>query len=390
MSDQYILRINSDGKPKCLLTFDAQSSCHQQIITQWSDASLKGKTLTLLLPGNWLYLSKTQVASKNSDVLEKSIPFAIEEELTNEVEDNYFAFKETSEGKQDVIAIEKAQLDGVGEAIRNHQLEVNAIYSEFAWLPKAENVIMLWFEQNYALIRFGSDEVMRVSHQQVNQLIPIFKGDNKYIETNDTEGLDSLDLVVDNRLNELKCKDYLFSHQSIDLYINEIKQQNNNKQSDSWRNVVVLTVALLLSWLGIHLYQMIQLNGEIEQLKQQQQDILVRSFPDVAPSELVDPFAAIKSRMQLSANQSQQGKSILLDVMQSIGAVNQSIKLVQVNGIRLVNQQMEVQVSAPNISTINNFHQQLQLAAPDYRVQIGVNELGDDGIYKSIITVVPK
>ena len=76
--------------------------------------------------------------------------------------------------------------------------------------------------------------------------------------------------------------------------------------------------------------------------------------------------------------------------MKFICLVNQSIKQVQVNGIRLVNKQMEIQISAPNITTINQFHQQLQLSAYDYRVQIGVNELGEDSIYKSIITVVPR
>lgn len=390
MSDQYILRIGSDGKPRSLLSFNAQSSYQKQIVTQWSDALLKGKSLTILLPGNWLYLTQTQVPSKNADVLEKSIPFAIEEELSNEVEDNYFAFQQTADGNQDVVAIEKSQLDGIGEAIRNHHLEVNAIYSEFAWLPKVENVIVLWFEEKYALIRFGLDEVMRVSHQQINQLIPIFKGQLNQIVTNQADLVDHADLLIDNSLNEIKCKDYLFNHPAIDLYIDKIKQQSFNQKVDSWRKVYVLLAALLISWLGIQLFQMLQLNSEIEMLKQQQQDVLLRSFPDAAPAELVDPFAAIRSRMQLNSNQSNQRQSIVLDVMQSIGLVKQSIKLIQVNGLRLVNEQLEVQVSAPNISTINNFQQQLQLTAPNYRVQIGVNELGDDGIYKSIITVVPR
>ena len=390
MSVQYILRIGSDGKPKCLLTFDAQSSCQKQTVTQWSDDALKTKLLTLLLPGNWLYLTQTEVPSKNSDVLEKSIPFAIEEELSNEVEDNYFAFQQTSEGHQDVIAIEKSQLDGIGDAIRNHNLEVNGIYSEFDWLPKTKHAIVLWFEEKYALVRFGLDNVMRVSHQQINQLIPIFKGKLKHIETNQADYFDHAGLSVDNSLTEVKCKAYLDNHPSIDLYIDEIKQKNTNDKSDSWKKVYALMLVILISWFGIQLFQMVQLNSEIESLKQQQLDVFTQSFPDAADSELVDPFAAIRSRMQLNTDQSKQNQSILLDTMQYIGLVNQSIKLVQVNGIRLVNDQMEVQVSAPNIATINNFHQQLQLSAVDYRVRIGVNELGDDNIYNSIITVVPR
>ncbi|TDR19501.1 type II secretion system protein GspL [Marinicella litoralis] len=390
MSDQYILRIGNDGKPISLLSFDAQSSCQKHVVTQWSDVALKAKPLTLLLPGNWLYLTKTNIPSKSSDVLEKSIPFAIEEELSNEVEDNYFAFRQTADGQQDVIAIEKPQLNNIGAAIRDHQLHVTAIYSEFDWLPKPTNAIVLWFEETYALLRFGSDEVMRVSHQQVNQLIPIFKGDIKHILTNHPGDFELNDLAVDNSLDEVKCKEHLLTHHAIDLYLEEIKEGNEHKQTDSWQKVVVLGLVVVFSWLGIQLYQMSQLSSQIDGLKQQQQQIFSRAFTDAAPSELIDPYAAIKSRMQLQNNQSSDNQSILQDIVQSIGSVAQSIKSIQVNGIRLVNQQMEIQVSAPNITTVNDFHQQLQLSANDYRVQIGVNELSEDNLYNSIITVVPR
>lgn len=390
MSDQYILRVGSEGKPECLLTFDAQSSCHKKTVNQWADVSLRGKPLVLLLPGNWFYLTQTQVPSKSPDVLEKSIPFAVEEELSNEVEDNYFAFQQVAEGIQDVVAVEKNLLDQIGLAIQTHGLEVAAIYSEYDWLPKDENAIVLWFQESYALIRFGSDQVMRVSHQQINQLIPLFKGPINQISTNQPESVDQIELIIKDQLTEVNCKEYLENHPAIDLYIDAIKESKTSQNSDSWKTVYSLLALLMLSWLGIQFYQLAMLSLEIKDLKRQQENIFITSFPDAAPAELVDPFAAIRSRMQLKSNQLSSSQPILLDTMQFIGLVNQSIKQVQVNGIRLVNKQMEIQISAPNITTINQFHQQLQLSAYDYRVQIGVNELGEDSIYKSIITVVPR
>ncbi len=390
MSEPYILRIGNDGKPRSLLSFDAQSTCHKKTVTSWSDQALKSKPLTLLLPGNWLYLTKTEVPSKSSDVLEKSIPYAVEEELSNEVEDNYFAFRQTSDRTQDVIAIEKKYLDQVGEAIRSHQLEIKAIYSEYDWLPAANNKIVLWFEKTYALLRFGSNEVMRASHQQVSQLIPVFKGDLTEVYSNQSTGFDHNDLHVDNSLDEVKCKNHLLNHRATDLYLDAIKESRKDKTSSSWKSTLTLVVVLVLSWLGINIYQLMQLNNDIERLKDQQQQVFKQSFPDAAAAELIDPYAAIKSRMQLSSNQSLQTKSILLDAMQFIGLVTKNVQQIQINGIRLVNEQMEVQVSAPNIATINSFHQQLQLSAIDYRIQIGVNELDENNSYKSIITVVPR
>ena len=73
-----------------------------------------------------------------------------------------------------------------------------------------------------------------------------------------------------------------------------------------------------------------------------------------------------------------------------LGAVTQTMKNVQISDMRLVSEKLEIQISAPNLSIINNFHQQLQAAAYNFDVKIGVNELSDDNVYKSILTVTAR
>jgi len=55
--------------------------------------------------------------------------------------------------------------------------------------------------------------------------------------------------------------------------------------------------------------------------------------------------------------------------------------------LRLSNGVLEIQIAAPTMSSINQFHQALQATTPAYRVLIGVNELGDDNVFKSILTM---
>ena len=391
MSEQYILRIGSDGEPKGLLIFDAQiSSFRSKDITQWNDVELKQKPLSVLLPATWMYQSKTEIASKNHEVLQKSIPFAIEEELSNDVEDNYYAFQSNDSGGQDVIAIEKQHLDAIANNIKLHKLTVSGIYSEFAWLPIVKDKITLWRDDEQALVRFGQNQVLSINESQINQLIPMFKGDLSQVTTNRTTGLDLPELSVDNKLTELTCCQFLLSHQQINLYLDEIKEKRVGDQSESWRSVVVLLLVLLVSWFGIQFYQMYKLNQDIEDLKHRQQSLLLQAFPDAVAVEMTDPYAAIKSRLQLSTSQNKQQKSMLLDMIYHMGMVAKLHPQLQLFGIRMVNNQMEIQVAAPNIALINDFHQQLQQSANSYAVQVGVNELTDGGIYRSILTVVPR
>ena len=390
MSEHYLVRIGSEGQPHSLLTSDAHSSCQIQKITNWSAAELKQKPLVILLPAAWVYQSQTHIASKSPEVLKKSIPFAVEEELSNEVEDNYFAFQSLIEGTQDVIAIEKKHLDEVVKQIRINQLNIKAIYSETDWLPSDSESVTLWCDDDSALLRFGDDAVMSVGKDQINQLIPLFKGSLKKLKTNQ-QSFDGLpDMEIDESLTESDCILHLFNHAVIDLYISELKEEPGQNQNIRWQSVYVLLTLLLTSWLGVQLFQWYQLDKQIQSIKQQQQNVLLQLFPDAAPSELNDPFAAVKSRMQLNQSQSNQKETLFLDVVYGLGAVKQQMKLIKLNGVRLQNQQIEVQISAPNITLINDFHQQLQNQLYAYRVAIGVNELGDDNIYKSVITVVPR
>ncbi len=387
MQLEHILRIGTDGKPRSLLSFDAQSKVQTKDINHWSDAALKAKSMALLLPATWLYQTQTQIPSKSLDVLKKSIPFAIEEELSNEVEDNFYAFKVKPDNSQDVIAIEKDLLTGVGQAIKNHKLSVVSIYSELDWIPKIENAISVWFEDNHALIRFGEGQVMRAAHQQVSQLVELFKADLKTIHTNKGDVFAESNLQIHQDLNEARCKDYLMSQDLIDLFLDEIKENKQQEKTESWKMVGVLAGLLFISWLGLQSYQVMQLGNTIEDLKVQQQSLFKQAFPDAAPSELVDPYAALKSRMQLSANNSSGSNSIFLDTVHHLGMVSQRMNNVQLSDLRLSGEKMEIQVSAPSLAVINNFHQQLQSTANPYNVQIGVNELTDDNVYKSILTV---
>jgi general secretion pathway protein L len=390
MYDQHLLRIGNDGKPSCLLSFGAQSQVQKKPVSGWSDVVLKDKSMVLLLPATWLYQSKTKIPSKNLDVLQKSIPFAIEEELSNEVEENYYAFNVNDDGSQDVIAIKKELLEGIGRSIKQNKLDISGIYSELDWIPAVEDAVSVWIEDDYALIRFGDGQVMRSAQAQVPQLIDMFKQNLKSVYTNDAEALQYEGLPVQNNLDEEQCRSFLNQHAVINLYLETIKEEKQQQRPESWRMIWVLAGALILSWLAIQMFQMMQLGKSIDGLKADQQALFKQVFADAAPSELIDPFAAMKSRMQLSGNHSTEVKSIFLDTVHHLGKVVKTMNSVELSNIRLVNDKLEIQIAAPNISAINSFHQQLQMAAKDYSVQIGVNELSDDNVYKSILTVVPR
>ncbi len=384
-----ILRIDHAGKPLCIYQQDAASqNWIKTNVSDWSDDRLSQHEWLILVPATWVYHSRTEVASKNLELLAKSIPFAIEEELSNDVESNYFAFKLNQDGSQDVIAIEKAHLNELNRQISQQSLRVASIHSEVDWLPSLEGAVTIWSDSNSSLIRFGTAQAMRVSNPQIKQLLPVFAQDLQTIICNDTELLGQQQLPAKQQLSVAVCCDHLLQHPAIDLYVDELKTQDVVDQPNPWRKVKWMASLLVISWVMIQMYQWYSLQAAIDDIKQQQQNILVENFPNAAAAELVDPFAALQSRLQLQSAQSAQGNNVLIDAIDKLGQTVQQQKQVKLTGLRLVDQKVELQIVAPTMTVINDFHQLLQQYAIDYMVQIGVNELGDDNTFKSIISMV--
>ncbi|MCF6301376.1 MAG: beta-eliminating lyase-related protein, partial [Proteobacteria bacterium] len=127
-----------------------------------------------------------------------------------------------------------------------------------------------------------------------------------------------------------------------------------------------------------------------KKIKQLQKELFTQNYPNAAPSELVDPFAALQSRLKIKNAQSTQDQSMLIEAVDKLGQTIKQQQSVKINGLRLVDQKLELQIVAPSMRVINDFHQLLQQYASDYSVQIGVNELGDDNTFKSILTMVPR
>lgn len=391
MTQQMILRINNGGEPLCLYRYDAQSKvCDTLPISDWSDDQLSVDALTVLLPASWVYLTETHIASKSNELLNKSIPFAIEEELSNEVDDNYYAFQLLSDNHQSVAAIEKGLLDQLHLQIKQHNLRVSAVYSEANWLPRATDHMFLWQDENSSLIRFGADSAMRIANNQVAKMVAVFAANLKSLITQEGTSLEGTDIKVENGLTAAMCCAAMNQAEPINLYVDAIRNEQKNQQQQSFKPVIFMTALLLFSWVFIQGYQWFNLNQSIAQLKTQQKNLFTDNFPDAAPAELVDPFAALQSRLKLKGDSNNQQSNVLLDALQGIGAVLQQQPLIQINGIRMVDNKIELQINAPSMSAINAYHQSLQLQAVAFDVQIGVNELTDDSSFRSILTVVPR
>ncbi len=389
MADFLLIHIDNQFDITHLISYDKAHNKAQSLDTAQLKSVRTAKTdVILLVPATWVYLTTTEIASRSPDILEKSIPYSIEDELVNDVEDNYYAWKVQSEHQQNVAVIAKNRRHQINDFIRKHELPVTAIYSEAVFCPAKESQLTLWQDNDRWLLRFGLDTAMVASPQQAPELINVFGQNCKHLLTNNPEAIATEQFKTVTTLALADCCAHVMSGREVNLYRGEDKDRVNEHAAASWLKPLLAAGFLLISWLFVTLYQSWQLSSDISDLKKQQQAILEKSFGSLSPTEQRDPFAAMQSRLQQTSNRDQPNP-ILLDGFYFLGEARRQQPTIDIKGIRLFDNNLEIQVTAPAISDINTYREQLQNLATNYRVNIGVNEL-TDGVYQSILTLKPR
>jgi len=391
MSIHNILRVDVDGEPEVLYQYDAQLKSSQiKSLTKWQDPLLKlHSDIIVLLPAQWVYLTKTKIPSKSQEVLKQSIPFAIEEELSNEIEDNYFSFKSINEHEQNVAVIEKEKFFSLMEKFKSNNLEIEKIYSEMVMCPSLDLTTTIVINDKHALIRLTENQGMAVQIDQIVQMVNLFSSDNKQARIFGHKAeidLSGVNLQLGENLNEVDCFESVLEMNNVNLITNIQQQQKQQSQHNPYHKIMVVASLLLLSWVIINVINSMTLSAKLAEIKNQQAEVFKQTIGEVSESELLDPYASMQSRLKLIGKSSHGEKSAFLDAMSYLGKTLETNKQIALNSIRMVDNKIELNIVAQNMTIINNFHQQLKNMSYSFKVMIGVNELDNDS-YKSIIVM---
>lgn len=389
MADFLLIHIDTQLSITQVISYDKYQNKAVQLSPQTVQSKLATKPeVILMVPASWVYLTQTNIASRSADILEKSIPYSIEDELVNDVEDNYYAWQAQSDHSQKVAVISKNKRHLINDFIHKQDIRLSAIYSEAVFCPARPQQLTLWQDSERVILRFGQDTAMVASPHQVPELVASFGQDYQQLLTNNPELIDTAHFTSVEALNLSDCCAHVTAGHEVNIYRGDDRDTGHEKSTVNGLKPLLAAAVLVVSWLAIHIYQSWQLSHDISQLKSRQLQVLNNAFGEVSPTEQRDPFAAMQSRLK-QINQQNQPNNILLDGLYYLGEARQQQPAIQLRSIRLFDNNMEIQVTAPAISEINSYRQQLQDLAVDYRVNIGVNEL-TDGVYQSILTLKPR
>lgn len=110
--------------------------------------------LIALAPATQMLLAEPELPPGAGAKLARAVPFALEEQLTEDIDDLSFALgRRTASGLTPVAVVSKAVLEGWINALRNAGLDPQAIYPDMSLVPENPGVTVLWLEGSRLTVR---------------------------------------------------------------------------------------------------------------------------------------------------------------------------------------------------------------------------------------------
>lgn len=333
------------------------------------------RQVVVLLPAEEVLVARVELKIRNRQQLSKAIPYALEEELADDVERLHFAVSATADeaGGHSVAVVSRRRMDQILEALHTAELPPDVLTSEALYLPYDEGEWSLLLEDQHAVLRTGplagfacESENLSVflSHALTGQE-PAPERLRLYRCTEASVQLPEVDPAID-QVEEDLCPPRLFA-----LGLNENNHPINLLQGPyqlespmmrrlrPWRVAASLLVAWLALQTGIGTWDYLRLKDQELALRHEIEALYKSTFPEAR--RIINPRIQMEQRLrELSADRAGEGDAGLLNFLGASAQAFKSANGVQVDDIVYRGGQLEIALRASDLQSVEELKQEIQ------------------------------
>lgn len=216
--------------------------------------------IVVALPGELFLFSSVKLPKAPSSQLRKILPFALEEQLTEDIDQLFFALGEPDNNNHYPVAvINKQRLEQELNFLQQQGIQPAAIIPDFLALPWEKDAWSMACQGDRVLVRTGFQSGFSIDQNNINALLKSAMSQNVPQQVNIlTPGLSDNLPELDNIKQEITTqKDDFFSlpNQIDQLPINILQAQFRSKKSarhhaSRWRYVSYAAGLCFAVWLG--------------------------------------------------------------------------------------------------------------------------------------------
>jgi general secretion pathway protein L len=335
----------------------------------------KGHPVILLAPAEDTLLTTSDLQIRQAAKLRKAIPYALEEQLSEDVEDLHFALGPRTEDGQAVAIIKRELLDDWLQAFADHQLIPRAILPDVLALPWREDEWFVGVDDQRALIRTGPFTGFACDRENLMILLRAALEEREEKPTNIHLWQCGAPVLADwsmepPRLLRHRCDGSLLQllaegaepRNTINLLQGDYSTQTDlTKTLKPWRWAALLLGVLFAVGVTGKIIEKKQLTTQKTALLQQSEQIYRQTFPGV--KKVVNPRVQMEQHLKRLRGGDDTAQSSFLDLLASSSKIISADKTAKLESIRFRNNQLDLKVSAKTLSELDALKTRLKTQA---------------------------
>jgi general secretion pathway protein L len=346
-----------------------------------------GHKVRALVPAVSVLRTDAAVPIRSAAKLLKALPFAMEEQLAEDVEHLHFAVANRKpDGRVPVAIVRRTVMDDWRGLFAAANVRLAGLYSESDALGDIPGTAILLIESDFATLRQSDGSVAVTDRAELDALIDLWLGTTLNEEEEKTEPVNLLVYMtvdvqeamepflerIQPAVDTLEVK--LLSDGALPRMASQVAVNPgiNLLQGDyttgsnlaaywpAWKVAAIVLVCLVGTIIGVKVVEIARLNQEIEALDGAIEQAFRYTFPGTG--EIRDARASLNSKLRaLGTDVSSADQSEFLDILASVAAaVAQSEdRNSKLEAINYRSGTMELRVLAPNVEALDTIQKAL-------------------------------
>jgi len=391
MAEQIIARLISrqDACVQWLLVNDGTPAETQQGTLQDLAASAKNRPVTLLLPASEVLLLAIDLPVKSSSQIKKALPFALEDLLADDVETYHLVWHRPPKDKVYVAAINHDKFQACLSRFQDVGIQLNSVYPETLCLPYQDQSCSLLLDQQNAVLRNGQWLGGGIDVEVLPNLVDKLLAENPELQllqvwdAGEQEQwlsefpINTVHHKLDSPLQILQAGAVKLGDE-LNLLSGSFSRKNTaDWQWQKWAPALGIILLAALIQTGMLLNGYWHQKSELAALETQTLELFKKTFPEI--KRIVNIKVQADQQLTEIKKQSAGNGSQFMRLLYQTGEVLSVNPDFQLQQLDFVNGILQLQLTAPDISQVEQFKQQLE-SSNELSAKVQSAEAGQNGV----------
>jgi len=350
-------------------------------------AEANGLRVVVLVPGIDCLLTQATIPGRNRQKLLRAVPYALEEQLIEDVENSHFSLGPALPGGgYPVVVIATRRIDAILDACRSVGLDVYQLVPDLLAVPCAGDAVCVLIDGDMALVRTGAYSGFVVETENLGLLLAGQEQPEdspaRSISVQVPIGVvlpDLGSLAAAAEITRYEGSALMLFSQGLGIGLIDLLQgpySRNQEWGKLWRPWRA-TAALLLA--GVLLSNVVtgvdyfRLRGERDDLNARMQAVFTESFPGT--KRVVDPRVQMQQQLEQLQRRAGSGAQFLALLARSADVLR-TAKDIEISGASYRAGRLDVDLTAANLQVLDQLKQSLSAHGLAVEIQSAAADAG--------------